>query len=117
MKTVVLCVFLGLAGCAHFVEVTTEGSAPVFNWRTDAPVTGLMILADEDCALPGNAKGLGDRIWWQVQGKLTPPVKFGVVPPGATELAHARPFLAGCHWWSVTLTDQSMQGELTKFRW
>lgn len=111
------CLALALTGCQTFVNVTTAGDAPVFDWRTDAPVTGLLVLADEDCDLPGGAKAYGDRIWWRIEGKLVPPVTYGKLPKGAVQTVPARPFLNGCHWWSVTLTDQTMQGETTKFRW
>jgi hypothetical protein len=108
---------LWLAGCQTFVEINTQGNAPVFNWRTDAPVTGLTVVADEDCEMPGGGNAYGDRIMWRLEGKLTPPVVYGKVPPGVMETAHARPFPASCKWWTVTLTDGAMQGESTKFRW
>ncbi len=117
MKFFVASLVLFLAGCQTFVDVATLGVSPVFNWRTDAPVTGLLVVADEDCKIPGGATQLGDRIWWRIEGKLTPPVTYGKVPKGAVETAHARPFPKDCKWWTVTLTDQAMQGESTKFRW
>lgn len=115
--TVLAAAALSLAGCQTFVDINTQGNDPVFNWRTDAPVTGLIVVADEDCEMPGGGKGMGDRIMWRVEGKLNPPIVYGKVPAGARETAHARPFTKDCKWWTVTLTDQAMQGESTKFRW
>jgi hypothetical protein len=102
------------SGCQTFVEVTTPGSAPVFTWRSGAPVTGLLVTADPDCdAVHGKMRA--DSVWWQVTGPLTPPVTYGVVPRGATELAPPRP-LADCGKYTVTVTDASLQGESTGFR-
>jgi len=109
--------------CQTFVDVDTGADAPIFTWRTNAPVTGLMVLADEDCddvTKQGNHGGksgnLADRIWWQVSGNLHPPVKYGVTPKGATELAAARPLSHACSPYTVTLTDPSFQGVSSTFR-
>lgn len=101
-------------GCQTFVEVTTRGPEPAFSWRGATPVTGLLVTADPDCdAVHG--KTPADSVWWQVAGTLKPPVTYGVLPPGATELAPPRP-LADCGKYTVTVTDASLQGESATFR-
>jgi hypothetical protein len=105
---------LALAGCQTFVNVDLKGPQPVFSWRADAPVTGLMVLADADCdAVHGQT--LADRVWWRVEGPIAPPVVYGVVPKGAAEVAPARPFPRNCGAFIVTVTDANLQGESASF--
>ena len=103
-----------LTGCQTFVSVDTKGKAPVFTWRADLPVTGLLVTADPDCeAVVGKTRA--DSVWWQLTGTIHPPVTYGVVPRGATELAPPRP-LSACGKYQVTVTDQNLQGETSTFR-
>lgn len=109
-------ILVTLGGCQHFVSVDTSRDRPVFSWPGGAVAQGLTVMPVlEDCEFDG-PHSPDERIWWHISGPLRSPITYGVVPPGVAEQVKAKVLTDKCSTWVVTVTDQTMQGEATKFR-
>lgn len=95
IRTVIVGVSVAMAGllsgcdvfgpkiCESIEFEVTGGTSPVISWQPECKLHELAVM---------------DREWmyvfWSVDGELTPPIRYGVVPKGGTPSPPARPLHA-----------------------